>query len=220
LSCTGNDTIFTLYNISIFDDLGFANQLYNLTNGFNGFNFSIPSVFDDLSIQSLYRTINFISNETNYFENYVINELAVVENITKEINASAPGSAFYLNTTRNLTTVLDNMNSTIYQIESDLTTLKAIVSNLAALRLSLISDFFNSISFPFFQKGYFANLLKSVEDSLTDCGWIGNLYQLVVVEALCTDISPGILGVGWSIAAVLILMFLSFPVIIWSLNLE
>jgi hypothetical protein len=235
VQCTGNETVFGLYNISLWNDLGFANTIENLLNGT-----SLPSFFPsnssiDQGVQGLYGQEAQMENFTqqygdqlnsNYndmitFQNDLAN--ASADNFCPPVPAPPPPCDTCCHiyncqqSTQSILNSLETINQTLLpDLLNETSSFHDLLDRITKARRNIVDDLANSLVFP----DLFGSIGSNIVDDLGQCAWLGNFWNSIVGDAICSKISPALLWVGWSFALVGITMFFLTPIIIWSLNLD
>jgi len=233
LSCSGNETVFELYNISLWNDMGFANIIDGLLNGT-----SLPSFFPsnsslDQGVQSLADQQQAMNNTLESYQYDLPYEYMQIIDFQQELknmsdaNGCPPtpppsppcDTCCHIN---NLNNSCNNLLDLYNQINVELNILLTDSSDLADLlnkirnaRRSIVDTLAQSLQFPDLSNTTASDILNT----LGDCSWLGTFWQTIVGEALCQKISPALLWVGWSFAVVGLCFLFLTPIIVWSLNL-
>jgi len=228
--CHDNQTIFELYNIDLWKDLGFADQIEALLNG-TSLNIFPNSTSIDQGMQDLYDKQTKYSNISNSyysqlqqnkdsligFQQYLFNA-SIFAGCIPQPSPPPPCDSIYTceNSTQNILNLIDQINATLTNLNSQIAGLRTTLDNLAALRRNIIDIIKDTLKFPDLDP----DIGSSILHALGECGWLGGFWQNIVGVALCEKISPSVLWVGWSFAVVGIAMIFLTPIIIWSLNMD
>jgi len=231
VSCKDNETVFSLYNISLWDDLGFQADINKLLNGT-----TLPSFFPqnssvDNQIQQLENKQADLENQTASYlstlsQNQVnlMNFLIQLQNLSAQYNCTPnpPNCTVCChidnmeNSTQTILSLFDNINSSLSDLQNQTSSLNSLIDKLKNARRSIVNTLAQSLQFPDLSTGLGSNIVNT----LGDCAWLGNFWRNIIGDAICSRIVPALLWVGWSFAEVGIVMILLTPVIIWSLNLD
>jgi len=123
-----------------------------------------------------------------------------------------------ITTAEDLQGLYDNLQVRLDQLEPQVTVLRSSFDQIESSRVSFVNEVKQTFHFPDLTNNTF--LLSSLQNDLGQCAWVGSFYTNIIQDALCSEISPAILWVGWSFAGVgLVVLALTLPVF-WSLNLK
>jgi len=231
-SCSGNETIFGLYNISLWEDLGFADIIGSLLNGTSLPDFFPDNTTVDQGVQSLLDQQREMNNTLSTYQSQLPQQYNLIIDLRNELQnmsdsagcpaqtppLSPPCDGIYnlnqsINHTLYLYDQIDPLISHLLNLTDDLNDLLEEIKNS---RRSIVDTLAQSLNFPDLDSSLALNIVQT----LGECSWFGYFWKTIVGDALCTKISPALLWVGWSFAAVGFSMILLTPVIFWSLNLE
>jgi len=199
VSCQGDQTIFSLYNISL-NDLG-VNLNLNGTD--------IPTQLSanpplDLGTQNLE---DQQQEMTTLIQNY---QSLPFRNILGDILVINPNDTI----TSEIQDTLDLINGTLDDLSNQVTNFGNLLDQINASR-RYAASLSNSYTFPN------ADALEAeIMTSLGKCAWLGNFWRTAVEDSLCNQIPNALFWVGWSFTVVAIVMILLTPVIIWSIGLK
>jgi len=199
VSCQGDQTIFSLYNISL-NNLG-VNLNLNLTDIPTQLSSNPPLDMGTQNLEDLQQnmTTTVQSYQNLSFSNTLDDILVILPNdtITSEIQDT-----------------LDLITGTLDDLSNQVTNFGNLLDQIIASRRYLAS-LSNSYSFPN------ADALEAeITNSLGKCAFLGNFWRTAVVDSLCGQIPNALLWVGWCFTVVAIVMILLTPVIIWSIGLK
>jgi hypothetical protein len=228
--CKNNETIFEIYNISLWEDLGFADQIESLLNG-TSLNIFPNSSSTDQGMQDLYDKQDTYDNITNSyisqlqrdndnliaFQQYLI-ALSASNGCTPPPPCNDPCCSINQCqvSTQNILTWNVQINNTLSNLTSEIAVLRKLLDDLNDLRKDIIDIIKDTLKFPDLD----SNVGSSILNALGECSWLGSFWNNIIGVALCEKIGPAVLWVGWSFAAVGIAMIFLTPIIIWSLNMD
>jgi hypothetical protein len=236
ITCSGNDTVFALYNISLWEDMGFADIVNGLLNGT-----SLPDFFPnnssvDQGVQDLIDRQKSMQNLIQLYQSEIPNQIIQMQDFQDDINnastsygctgAPAPpppptcDNCCHISnlnqSTNNVLSIYDQINPLLNDTLNQTNELSILLDKIKISRRSIVDTLAQSLDFPELD----SSLASSIIDTLGECAWLGSFWQKIVGDALCTKISPSLLWIGWSFALVGITMIFLTPIIIWSLNMK
>lgn len=232
LYCTGNDTIFGLYNIDIWEELGFADKINALLNG-TTLKFPATNATDQgvqafrYPLRRLSDTVDFwISQNQNYSTHVglVKNDLdqTYIRNCSTWVPPPPPTCDYCCNivelqiTANDTSDLLSRILPDLYKLKSDIDDMYNQTVKLENLRKTILQNFADSMNFPDLSM----NLGKAFADSVADCSWIGDLYQNMIRTGMCMELSPGLVFVGWGYAILGLAMIFSIPLLFWTIHMD
>eukprot|EP01125_Pyxidicula_operculata_P015184 TRINITY_DN5131_c0_g1_i1.p1 TRINITY_DN5131_c0_g1~~TRINITY_DN5131_c0_g1_i1.p1 ORF type:complete len:709 (-),score=140.22 TRINITY_DN5131_c0_g1_i1:82-2208(-) len=234
-TCSGNQTFFSLYNIDPIEALGIEEKLLsllpNLTDFLNtgNLNFTFPSSGDssDPVMDVMYGNITMLINASKDWNDQRVNITDRLKDVQDQlntryllaINQTDRDNITYLNDTlNNVTDALDKIRQEILDTQNRLDDLGKKADIMASSRRSFIDTLFNSTKFPLFNLDGIKGFVRKIATKLTECSWVGEFYERAIQEALCDNISPGVLWIGWGAAGLGLAMFASLPILMWSIS--
>jgi len=182
----------------------------------------------DQGVQNLLDQQQNMKNSLTTYQSQIPQQYNLIINLRNDLQnasdqAGCPAPTSFCNSAANLNQSIDHTLYLYDQIDPEIShllnltdDLNNILDEIKKARRSIVDTLAESLDFPALDSSLAANIVQT----LGECSWFGYFWSSIVGDALCTKISPALLWVGWSFAAVGLCMIFLTPVIVWSLNLE